>query len=84
MLLEGGGVEGIIQVIQECSENEGTLINCVEVLCNLAAHESETVTAKLAEAGVAKALLLAVKHQPQSAELAASSSATAECETYTD
>ena len=70
LLVEGGGVEGIVQVINDCAGDEATLVQCVQVLCNLAAHESETLTTKLAEAGVAKALLAATRSQPQSAELA--------------
>ena len=70
LLVEGGGVEGIVQVIEDCAGDEATLVQCVQVLCNLAKHESEALTTKLAEAGVAKALLTATKSQPASAEIA--------------
>eukprot|EP00935_MAST-01C_sp_MAST-1C-sp1_P000906 g906.t1 len=70
MLVEGGGIEGIVQVIRESAKNETTLVECVRVLCQLAAHESERVTTKLAEGGVVQALLEATKQQPDSADLA--------------
>jgi hypothetical protein len=70
MLVEGGGIEGIVGVIRESAKNEATLVECVRVLCQLAAHESERVTTKLAEGGVVQALLEATKVQPQSSDLA--------------
>jgi hypothetical protein len=70
MLVEGGGIEGIVGVIRESAKNEATLVECVRVLCQLAAHESERVTTKLAEGGVVQALLEASKVQPESADLA--------------
>jgi hypothetical protein len=70
MLVEGGGIEGIVGVIKESAGNEATLVECVRVLCQLAAHESERITSKLAAGGVVQALLEATKLHPDSTDLA--------------
>jgi hypothetical protein len=73
MLVEGGAIEGIIQVLEDASSHEETVVECVNVLCKLAAHQSEKVTSKLADGGVVQALLSATKAQYDSQALAESS-----------